>query len=673
MIRPLALALILCAIPPRLAAQEPDRLLDRSVLRKGEILKVRRAPGFPRRLTPQPTPNQALYDAVHYTLDIAVNPATKLVEGSVRIEALPLAPALASIDLDLDPALSVSDVRSRAGSSIEWLRAGDVLTVYLPAPAAAGDTIAVDVYYSGYPATAAEPGMFFSSAAGAPLVYTLSEPWSARAWWPCKDYPDDKATFDLSFSVPQTITAASNGVLVGTSDETRWSAPYRRWHWRESHPMSTYLASLAAALYTRIDGEWVASPGDTMPLAHYVYPYLEAAARVDFSIAGPALSFFSEIFGIYPYADEKYGVALSPLGGGMEHQTLTTYGASLVRGDHYYDWLYVHELAHQWVGDLVTCRSWEHIWLNEGFASYSESMWFEHLGGAASLKTYMESQDRPLTWNGPILRDPDNPDPWYYFDNVVYDKASWVLHMLRRVMGDEAFFDVLSAWCADPGRRYGAAVTDDFRTLCEERHGAPLAWFFDPWLTRTDRLSYAWSYDVWELGGAVSLTIAVDQEQEALYTMPVEFRIASSSGVVDTVLWVDERHEELRLSFPGGTVVSNVYLDPDHWILCDKNMIDTGTPSAAAVFLAQNYPNPFNPETTLRYGLDRPAAVSLRIYDARGALVRTLVDRPRSEAGRWTARWNGANDAGARVASGVYFARLVAGDRSVTRAMVLLR
>lgn len=671
--RALILALLLCAIPLRLAAQEPDRYPDRSVLRKGEVLKARRAPGFSRLLTPQPTPNQALYDAVHYTLDIAVNPTTKLVEGSVRIEALPLVPALSSIDLNLDPVLSVSDVRSRAGTALEWLRAGDVLSVELSAPAAAGDTIAVDVFYSGYPATAAEPGMFFAAAAGAPLVYTLSEPWSARAWWPCKDYPDDKATFDLSFSVPQTITATSNGVLVGTTDETRWSAPYRRWHWRESHPMSPYLASLAAALYTRIDGEWVSAPGDTMPLAHYVYPYLESAARVDFSIAGPALSFFSDTFGRYPYADEKYGVALSPLGGGMEHQTLTTYGSSLVRGDHYYDWLYIHELAHQWFGDLVTCRSWEHVWLNEGFASYAEALWFEHLQGATRLRTYMESQDHPASWHGAVLRDVDNPDPWYYFDNVVYDKGAWVLHMLRRVMGDDAFFDVLRSWCADPRWRYGAATTADFRGLCEERHGEPLAWFFDQWLTRVDRLGYLWSYDAWELGGAVTLTIAVDQEQEALYRMPVDLRIVASTGVLDTVLWVEERHEELRLSFPAGAVVSNVYLDPDHWILCDKNMIDTGIPPGAAVFLAQNYPNPFNPETALRYGLDRPGAVSLRIYDARGGLVRTLVDRPLSEAGRWTVRWDGANDAGTRVASGVYFARLAAEGRIVTRTMVLLR
>ena len=171
--------------------------------------------------------------------------------------------------------------------------------------------------------------------------------------------------------------------------------------------MTTYLASVTAANYVRLDDHFVYAPGDTMPVTHYVYPALEAKARIDFNITVPALAFFSETFGLYPFIAEKYGVALCPIGGGMEHQTLTSYGSSLVTGDHYYDWVFVHELAHMWFGDMITCKDWTHIWLNEGFASYGEALWFEHLQGPAKLRTYMESEDHPDRWNGPVLRDPD--------------------------------------------------------------------------------------------------------------------------------------------------------------------------------------------------------------------------------------------------------------------------
>jgi aminopeptidase N len=671
LLRKLLFALLLIGVALPAGAQSPFEEIHGDILRKMEARRARSSAAFQPLLAPDPTPDQLLYDVVHYTIDVAINPTTGFIEGRVLARIVLLAGDLMAIELDADDALAISGVRRSAGDTLEWSRSAGLVAVSVPPGVSVADTITIEVLYSGSPALADDKGLFFGSAGGYPLIYSLSEPWSARGWWPCKDYPDDKATFDLYFSVPTPLFATSNGTYLGYADETRWSAPYRRYHWREDYPMTTYLASITAANYVRIDDHFVYAPGDTMPVTHYVYPALEAKARTDFSIAVPALSFFSQTFGLYPFITEKYGVALCPIGGGMEHQTLTSYGSSLVRGDHLYDWIFVHEMAHMWFGDMITCADWTHIWLNEGFASYSEALWFEHLQGAGKLKTYMESQDHPASWTGPVLRDPDRMDWVYYFDNVVYDKGAWVLHMLRHVVGDETFFQILKDYCADPRYRFSAAVTDDFVSLCEARHGSSLSWFFDEWLTREDRLTYRWSDVSYRLNGAFNLTIAVDQIQSALYAMPVDFRITTAAGVIDTVLWIDDRHEETHIAMADSAL--DVQFDPGHWILCDKSKLAptrATVPSVAA--LDQNYPNPFNPVTTIRFGLKEPAAVSLRIYDAAGRLARVLVETTLPE-GTYARIWDGTDSKGRPLSSGLYLYRLDAGSFSETKKMILLR
>jgi hypothetical protein len=243
--------------------------------------------------------------------------------------------------------------------------------------------------------------------------------------------------------------------------------------------------------------------------------------------------------------------------------------------------------------------------------------------------------------------------------------------MLRRVIGDRGFFQILKDYCADPRYRFGAAETNDFKALCEARYGESLSWFFEEWLTRTDRLIYRYSSSCYRLTEGFNLTIVVDQSQSALYTMPVDFRITTASGVIDTVFWVDGRHEEFHVALADSAL--DVLLDPEHWILCDKTeLAPTGETVPSFAALEQNYPNPFNPATTIRFSLIEPAAVSLRIYDAAGRLVRVLAEGPLS-AGTYARAWNGTDSRGAAVSSGVYLYRLDAGSFSRTRKMILIR
>ena len=671
MLRKLLFVMALLTIAASAAAQSPFEEIHGDILRKMDMAKARRTSGLARFLAPQPTPNELLFDVLHYTIDVAINPSTRYIEGSVKARIRPLAGPLNHIELDADDALTISGVRREPGDTLLWTRSSGLVSIDLPEAVSPADSVEIEILYSGSPSLPIEPGLFFSSASGYPLIYSLSEPWSARSWWPCKDYPDDKATFDLYFSVPTPLFATSNGLYLGFSNETHWGVPYRRFHWRETYPMTTYLASVTAAYYVRIDDHFVYAPGDTLPVTHYVHPALETKARTDFDITVPALAFFSQTFGLYPFISEKYGVALCPIGGGMEHQTLTSYGSSLVRGDHYYDWVFVHEMSHMWFGDMITCKNWVHVWLNEGFASYCEALWFEHLQGATKLRSYMESKDHPFRWSGPVLRDPDNMSQDYYFDNVVYDKGAWVLHMLRHVVGDDAFFQILKEYCSDSRYRFSAAETNDFKGICEAHYGSSLSWFFDEWLTRTDRLGYRWSSKSYRLGGAFNLTIVVDQTQATPYAMPVDFAVTTAAGTINTVLRVDSAHEEFHLTLSDSALV--VQLDPGHWILCDKTQVaptEAVVPSVA--YLAQNFPNPFNPATRIEFALSEPTTTSLRIYDAAGRLVRVLAAGPLSR-GPYVRTWDGTDGSGRAVSSGVYFYRLDAGSFSQTRKMVLLR
>lgn len=649
-------------------AQDKFGTIDRDLLVKFE--RPQGTPGRALLFAPQPTPGQMLFDAIHYDVDIAFDEITGMVEGRVTAIIESIADSLFQIDLNANPVLSILSVDLEGYGGLTSSRNGDVLTIPLPVGLAAGERATVMIFYEGNPTAASNSGLFIRSHDSGQVIYSLSEPWSSRTWWPCKDYPDDKATFNIALSVRPPLFAASNGDFIGQADTIRWGEPFTRYTWKENYDMPTYLFSIAASTYILMTDQFIYAPGETMQVTNYIYPHLVAEAAVDLDISVPALEFFSSLYGMYPFVEEKYGVALCQMGGGMEHQTLTSYGSMLLTGDHRYDWLWIHEMGHQWFGDQVTCADWTHIWLNEGWASYTEALWFEHLGGPEDLKAYMQTMDTPTYWNGPVLRDPDSNDPWYYFNRVVYDKAAWIVHMLRHVMGDQVFFEATRAYLADPQFSYGNADSETFETFYEGFYGGQLDWFFDPWLTRVDRLAYEWQWNSWEEEGRNYLSIHVKQLVDPTYTMPVDFRISYGAIDADTVLWIDEAEESFIIET--AELATGVLFDPDDWILCDAGNVTSDLSTPAMPFLSQNWPNPFNPSTKIRFGIGNPGFVQLRIYDARGALVRTLVDERLGE-GAHEAVWNGNNSDGKSVSSGVYFCRMTSGEQSFTKKMILLR
>jgi len=310
-------------------------------------------------------------DVTHYRLRIRLAFDTGAISGTVTISGKATS-TLDTITINAAKNLSVGALRLD-GQPRDFRRRKNHIDVSFPAPIPSGRSFAVEVDYQGSPIISGNlaGGMLAANHGpeNTPVIATLSEPYAAPTWWPCIDTPTDKATAEIEVTVPQEYAAASNGTLQKTEANADGTATY---FWREDYPITTYLISVAATNYVRFDDTYTARDGVTrMPLVYYVYPEHLAQAQQKFPVTRTAMEIFAEMFGEYPFLEEKYGMAEFPWGGAMEHQTMTSMGASHVGSGSTSRSIIAHELAHQWWGNLVTMSSWNDIWLNEGFATYS--------------------------------------------------------------------------------------------------------------------------------------------------------------------------------------------------------------------------------------------------------------------------------------------------------------
>jgi len=503
------------------------------------------------RIEYNPTANQLGMDARYYDLTLDIDPLNERIDGILMGRFEVTEANLAVLDLDLADQLTVTAV-TIGGAAAAWNHANDILRVTLDQLYEIGDQIEVEVTYGGTPPESY--GAFgFDSHNGSYLIWTLSEPFGARSWWPCDDWSDDKAdSVSLCVTVPRGLVVASNGVLR----DAHTAGGYSTYTWHESNPIATYLVSLAIHPYTVYSDYYVYSPSDSMEIQFYIYPdhvdqTYEENMRVKHMIA-----YFATIYGEYPFLDEKYGHAEFNWGGAMEHQTCTSTGA-------FYETIIAHELAHQWWGDMVTCADFHHIWLNEGFARYSEALWLENQYGAEGFWGRMNG----IRYYGPGTIYVPELDDWNrIFDgNLTYNKAAWVVHMLRGVMGHETFLDFLAAY--RQAYLYSSANTEQFRDVAESVCGMDLDDFFEQWIYNEYYPTYTYTWECVEAGDTYDLNLAIDQLQtHHIFHMPIQIRVdLEGGGVADFVIDNQLAHQEyvLQISAPATAVA----LDPDDWIL----------------------------------------------------------------------------------------------------------
>lgn len=510
-------------------------------------------------------------DVLHCDLSIELLPTTTSISGTNMMTVESLVDGLTSFAFRLRSQFVISScIITDSVGSYNVTPSGPPAnsysrTVTFLRPIDAGEQFTISITYAGEAIPRGFGSILFETQGGFPLVSTLSEPYFAATWWPCKDADfqqpgdnGDKYTMAMAITAPSAMRSVSNGLLQGVDD---LSGSRRRFRWATEYPISTYLVAFCSTVYNT----WTVmyEHGDvSMPVEFNLYPGSDTPGnRAAWELCVPMLHAFRPLFGEYPFVNEKYGMYEFPFNGGMEHQTNTGQGT-------FNESVTAHELGHQWWGDMVTCKTWHDIWLNEGFATYSEAIWFENKPGSSglpALHAHMATR-RPGSVNGTVYCSTVTDPNRIFSSDFSYRKAGWVLHMLRKAVGDATFFDILAEHRAR--HEYSAATTADFIQTASDVAGQDLSWFFNPWIYQPGAPTYQFGWQAATIGGQPYLRLRIRQTQSAsypLFPMPIEVRVNTTGGTQTFTVFNDAATEHFLL--PLAAAATGVTLDPDNWIL----------------------------------------------------------------------------------------------------------
>ena len=480
------------------------------------------------------------WDALRYQADLTLgfNPAHLDATVSITFAARE---TLSWLDLHLR-GYEIHSIRVE-GQDVAWSRNDDRLSLDLSAhPVAAGDSAHVELQYSGTPVVSNDTGLFMSST----LAYTLSDPWGTRNWLACFDEPFDKALWQVSVRADSLYSTLSNGTLQSVVNHGDGTST---WTYRHDLPMSSYLVSLVTGRLTDLADVWQGHP-----LHWFVYPQHVAAAQAAVTHMPEMLDCFSGYWGDYPF--DSYAMGEAPIYGGMggmEHQTCTTIGSGIIAGGLQYESIIAHELSHMWWGDALTPVDYRQVWLNEGWATYAEALFFQYLanGDEAVFQDYLvQIQQTYLNWDTgfqPIFAPPAND----LFNLNQYEKAASVLHMLRDLLGRELFDATQREWQAT--HRYGTVSTDEYREALEVASGLELDWFFHQWIYTGGYPTYQHVTETRQQDSDCRVHLTVNQSHPRLdaFRARVPLRLVTSAVTLDTTIWVDQQSMQFSWTLPG--------------------------------------------------------------------------------------------------------------------------
>jgi len=500
-----------------------------------------------------------LTDVQHYDLTLEIIPSSRTLVGSCVMTVKVIQPTLNAFRFRLRDNFLITGLRLD-GRPISFVRESiTTVRAEFDRTYTQNEVFQLQVDYEGAPVSRGFGSIEFTTrSSGAVIVATLSQPYYAYTWWPAKDENTDKATLTFTLITPSDMFAVANGMLQSTEDLPN---NRRRYRYQHNYPIAPYLVAFAATNYQTWSRSFTYN-GQTMPVDFYIYPESNTASnRAAWELCIPMLRVFSDLYGVYPFIQERYGIYQFQFGGGMEHQTMSGQGG-------FGESLTAHELAHQWWGDMVTCATWNDIWLNEGFATYSEALWLEYKNGSsnpAALRTAMLNR-RPSSLNGSVYRYDTSSVNAIFDSNFAYRKGAWVLHSLRWILGTERFFDLLARYRQRYAYRH--ATTADFQAVAEEVWGDTMDWFFQPWVYGVGAPSYNWGWTTTTVNGKNYLLMSIRQTQSSsygLYTMPIGVRATIGAQTQDLRLWNSAQTQYYVVPVSG--VVSNLAFDPDEWIL----------------------------------------------------------------------------------------------------------
>jgi aminopeptidase N len=607
------------------------------------------------------------FDVLHYRLELRFPMVSSAFEGKTALAVLSKKNGLNELNLDA-VSLTVDSI-TVPGNPSAWNWTSDGLHIRFGRAYSIGDTFTVRLAYHK---TSSDRGFYFYSG----CAYTFAEPQDARYWFPCRDVPWDKATAELFITAPAGVKAASIGLLKGRTQSA--DGQWETFHWRTDYPVATYLICVSLSRNYAQWSDWYVADGDSLELMHYIFRRDSSLAVQDLVHMKDAIYFFSNQFGAYPF--EKYGECeVEPFNyGGMEHQTMITFNRVWVRGDRVYESGFVHELSHMWWGDAVTLADWPDIWLNEGFATYSTALFDEYFYGQAAFRETVQRMkadyiNQSLKADFPVYAPPAQE---LFNWGIVYSKGGLVLHMLRRVTGEDDFSKIMRTYFQ--AYRYQNASTEDFKAVCESVSGKPLDRFFEQWIYNKGMPDIVYSHlsVLLPTGGAkVILSVQQIQKTGGSFHLPLDVRLA---GVKDTTVVVDEALE--RFVFTVNRMPDSLVLDPGGWVLMNARRVPSDVREWGVVpdrfALMPAFPNPFNAAATIYYdvaGENNFSRLSLAVYNVTGERVRLLIETDKPVPGKYQTVWDGRDQSGKTLPSGVYVVRLQSGAFNQEQKTVLLR
>jgi aminopeptidase N len=608
------------------------------------------------------------FNALKYSLNLDLfacytSPYPNSFHGS-EILRFEVDTALNNIKLNaINTSIVIDSVRL---SGTTFSHTNDILIINLDRTYNAGEITEVKIYYHHLDI---DDNAFYT---GNGFAYTDAEPDRARYWFPCWDKPADKALFDVTAKVPDNVLFASNGSLADSTHVNN-SIFY---HWTSRDPMATYLMVITSKAGYNLDVLYwpmISSPSTKIPIRYYYNSGEDPSGSENVIL--DMTTFYSTIFCEHPF--EKNGFCSLDnqfLWGGMENQTLTSYCAGCWDAN-----LTSHEFGHQWFGDMITCGTWADVWLNEGFATYIEALWYEHTSGYTAYKNDIDGDANYYLGNNPgwaisvpawAVTTPNMNDLFNYA--ITYCKGASVLHMYRYVAGDTLFFASLKAYASDTlNFKYKNAEIADFKTKMNQVSGQNMDWFFDEWLYQPNHPVYDNKYSFTDNGNGTWTTNFLAKQVQTnagFFKMPIALKITFNDATDTTVKVMNDQNNQL-FQFIFSKQPIALAFDPDNDIVLKEGTTSLGIKDVSNItssaILYQNNPNPFSGTTQISFYIPNENTVKIAVYDMFGKEVAVVLNE-KMLAGKHEVEFNAK-----KLSSGEYYYSLECEGSSTFQKMII--
>lgn len=606
-----------------------------------------------QRMEFRASPNTGNYDVKYHRLELEVNPSVAQIQGVVTTH-FEAKTALNQITFDLATNMTVSQVIQRGVSLPFAHQNSDELVITLPTTQVAGVLDSLAIRYSGNPVSSGFGSFEVSTHNSKPVLWTLSEPYGAKGWWPCKqDLIDKIDSIDVYITTPKANPSGDAYIAVSNGLEQSQSinGSAKTTHFKHRYPIPAYLVAIAVTNYA-VYTDPVPNNGKPFEIVNYVYPEHLATIKTQTPVTVTVMNLFTELFGEYPFADEKYGHAQFGWNGGMEHTTVSfmgSFGRSLI----------AHELGHQWFGNKVTCGSWQDIWLNEGFATYMTGLVVEHLDGLTPFNTWKQQTVNSVTsrTGGSVyVKEADTLSVNRVFDGrLSYNKGAMVLHMLRKKVGDNIFYQGLQEYLNHPDHAYGYAKTEDLLSIMNASSNQDLSEFFDDWV-------YGEGYPTFDLQwyqpNTTEINFILSQTQShpsvSFFETALPIRLLGESGqTLDLVLEHSKNLE--KFSNAVNFKVVEVVVNPEYDIISRNNRAVLGVDKLDIEAELSVFPSPATYNITIKKP-DQMDVEYIHIYNVLGQRL-------------YSSGWTHIIDV-ASFASGVFFMEFQTDQGNFTKTLL---